>query len=191
MEKREHPYWRGYYAAKNGSVFGQRVNYLKPILHHTGYTKITLRTAKKQKQVSIHRFVWETFNGEIPKDKVINHKDGDKTNNSLDNLELISNKENTIHAYKIGLMKGKTGATNPQAKLSKLEATNLILDIVAGINDKTLSKKYGLHRNYVSYIRNRKRWRSLWEELESSTTIPNGSTSQVNGDGSGKLPKGK
>lgn len=186
MRKREHPYWQGYFAAKNGSVFGQRVNYLKPILHHTGYTKLTLRKNGKQKQVSVHRFVWEAFNGAIPTDKVINHKDGDKTNNSLSNLELVSNKENTIHAYKTGLMKGKSGHTNSQAKLSKLDATNLILDIVAGVKDKELSYKYGLHRNYVSYIRNRKRWRSLWEELESSQTIPIGSTLQANGGGSGK-----
>lgn len=186
MDKKEHPYWKGYYASKNGSVFRKRVKYLKPILHHTGYTKVTLRKDGAMKQVSIHRFIWEVFNGDIDNKFIINHKDGDKTNNALSNLELVTNSENALHAFKLGLRKSKCGADSHYAKLTKLDATNLILSIIAGEKDKTLSERYKLHRNYISLIRNRKRWNSLWNELLSSETIPKGSTLQANGSGSSR-----
>lgn len=45
----------------------------------------------------LHLLIWETFNGEIPKGFVINHKNLDKTDSSLDNLEMITPQKNAIH----------------------------------------------------------------------------------------------
>lgn len=42
----------------------------------------------------IHRLVWETFNGDIPEGKQIDHIDGDTSNNSIDNLQVVSAREN-------------------------------------------------------------------------------------------------
>lgn len=162
---KEHPYWKGYYATKNGSVIGRKGKPLKPIVHHTGYRAITLRQDGRQKQVRIHRFVWECLVGEIPEGLVINHIDGDKANNALDNLETITNKENTQHAYRLGLMKGESGERNSMSKLSNEQAKRLILESQEGYSNKELGDKYNLHPNYVSLIRHRKRWKKVWEEL--------------------------
>lgn len=43
-----------------------------------------------QKRVSLHREVWRFYNGEIPEGFHIHHKDGDKDNNEIDNLEMLS-----------------------------------------------------------------------------------------------------
>ena len=51
---------------------------------------------------SFHRVVWTVFNGDIPCDKIINHIDHDKTNNSLYNLEIISQSENGFAAHAAG-----------------------------------------------------------------------------------------
>lgn len=65
-------------------------------------TKLTLK--KKRIGFSMHRLMWETWEGKIPEGKEINHKDGNKENYfNLDNLETLTPKENVRHAMKIGL----------------------------------------------------------------------------------------
>lgn len=69
-----------------------------------GYYAITLNKNNKQKRFCIHRLVALAFL-ENPKNKEeVNHKDGNKLNNCVDNLEWCTKSENTLHAYKIGLM---------------------------------------------------------------------------------------
>lgn len=67
----------------------------------TGYIRLTLNG----KGIQAHRLVWLTFNGPIPYGITINHKNGIKIDNRLDNLELATYREQTKHAFKIGLNK--------------------------------------------------------------------------------------
>lgn len=50
----------------------------------------------------VHRAVWIAFNGPIPSGKEINHKNGVKSDNRLENLELCTRKENLHHHFKSG-----------------------------------------------------------------------------------------
>jgi len=50
----------------------------------------------------VHRLVWENFRGEIPEGKEMDHIDGDTSNNSLDNLQLITRRRN-VHKYSEGV----------------------------------------------------------------------------------------
>ena len=60
-----------------------------------GYKFVNIYNAdKKRKNRSVHRLVWEAFNGPIPSGMEINHKDENKTNNSLENLEIVTPKQN-------------------------------------------------------------------------------------------------
>ena len=59
-----------------------------------GYLVVGLYKNGKQITYFVHRLVWSAFHGEIPEGYEINHKDEDKTNNRLDNLELVTRKEN-------------------------------------------------------------------------------------------------
>lgn len=58
--------------------------------HKTGYMMISVPGTKG---VRYHRYLWEKHNGKIPEGYVIHHKDGNKLNNNLDNLQLMSSKE--------------------------------------------------------------------------------------------------
>lgn len=166
-----HPIYHSYFIQDN-TIYGPRTN-ITPTLHHTGYLVMSVNS---RKQVRVHRFVYECYNGVIPDGLIINHRDGNKQNNNIDNLELVTPKQNTQHAYKLKLMKGSPGETNSQAKLSDVLATSLIKDLLAGMNNQKVGEKYAIHPRYVSLIRHRRRWKDLWSKLEGSETIPQGST---------------
>jgi hypothetical protein len=67
-----------------------------------GYFQVRLFNEKypKGKLQYVHRLVWETFKGEIPEGKEIDHIDGDTTNNSIDNLQLLTPRNNKTKYYK-------------------------------------------------------------------------------------------
>ena len=68
---------------------------LKPQLHRTGYLQVILCKEGKRRSYLVHRLVAETFI-DNPEDKSqVNHKDEDKTNNKVENLEWMTARENT------------------------------------------------------------------------------------------------
>ena len=84
-----------------------------------GYLSVSLYPKDgKQKHIHVHRLVAIAFYGPPPPGKIVNHKDGDKANNALSNLEYITTSENIKHAYVLGLAKGKKGESNSMAVLN-------------------------------------------------------------------------
>lgn len=83
---------------------GTRAKELVPYSAGAGYLQVGLRTPGSRKKFYVHRLVASAFLGGSPPGKPeVNHKDGDKTNNSVDNLEWVSHSENHKHAYLTGL----------------------------------------------------------------------------------------
>lgn len=77
---------------------------LKPYKHNGGYLKINLCKDGKVKSFFIHRLILQAF--KPTKEKLnVNHIDGNKENNNLENLEWVTQKENVRHAYESGLNK--------------------------------------------------------------------------------------
>lgn len=109
---------------------------------------------------SVHRFVYETWHEKIvPKGMVINHIDGNKTNNHYLNLECITPSENTRHAYDTGLASGKPCSNNSQAKLSDDDYEDIVNLICCGATNDHISERFGLHSRYVSLLRHGHRWK--------------------------------
>lgn len=79
---------------KSGGVRIIKGKVLKPDVNRGGYLQINLSKGNKQKKFSVHRLVYTAFCGEIPEGMQINHLDEDKTNNRLENLNLMTSKEN-------------------------------------------------------------------------------------------------
>ena len=74
---------------------------LKPRLNRTFYMMVDLCRESKYTKKSVHRLVWEAFNGPIPGRLEVNHKNLDRADNRLENLELLTHKENVRHAFDI------------------------------------------------------------------------------------------
>lgn len=88
-----------YYCDINGNIysdFSQKI--LKPLKRKCSENKVYLYVdinfGKGQKHCTIHRIVYETWIGEIPKDKVVRHKDDNSLNNNVNNLYLGTQKDN-------------------------------------------------------------------------------------------------
>ncbi len=76
---------------------------LKPTLNIHGYLHNVLNRNGFRKTPLIHNLVTRAFLGERPKGLDVHHKDGNKTNNCLENLEYTTRSKNILHAYKTGL----------------------------------------------------------------------------------------
>lgn len=112
------PGFEDYAVSKSGEVFrisysdsGNRGKYklphkLTPKLDKYGYYKVTLSVNRKLTYRTIHRIVAETFIPNPNNLPQVNHIDGNKTNNRVENLEWVTPRENTLHAHSSGLHKG-------------------------------------------------------------------------------------
>ena len=103
------PSYEGLYQISNyGNVKSiKRDKILKPQVNGRGYLSVGLSKNGKHKTFRLNRLVMITFVGYVEGKDQVNHIDGDKTNNRLDNLEWCTQSENMIHAFANGLYKKK------------------------------------------------------------------------------------
>lgn len=83
-------------------------NLLKKNVHGTGYLRTIIFKNQKPKNFLIHRLVAQAFIPNLDNKPCINHIDGNKQNNCIENLEWCTHSENSKHNYKIGLQIGRT-----------------------------------------------------------------------------------
>jgi ribosomal protein L36 len=90
-----------------------------------GYCKVSLSYKASMKTMKVHRLMAYSFLGLPIGDKIfVNHIDGDKYNNDIDNLEWVTHQENIIHAHNIELMKHPQGKECQfSKKLIQIDAT--------------------------------------------------------------------
>jgi hypothetical protein len=80
---------------------------LKPAIGTRGYLQNELSTNGNRKNWALHRLVALAFIGNPENKPQINHIDGNKINNHIDNLEWVTRKENMEHAWNTGLFESK------------------------------------------------------------------------------------
>lgn len=125
----------------------------KPSLKANGYLQVTLKHKGSYKNYYVHRLVACAFMPPSDLSMDVNHKDGVRHNNKLDNLEWASRKENIQHAIKtFGSM---CGLKHSQAKLTIDE----VEEIRKSDGSSTLAaNKYKVSSAHIRAIRNGKRW---------------------------------
>lgn len=154
----------GYYISDRGIVMKSRgCGEKKLMVSSAGYQTFSFNG----KTQLVHRLVIETFIGTIPNGMQVNHINGIKTDNRLENLEVVTPQENMRHAVATGLKTGKAGSENSMAKLTDDEYYSVICQIAAGASNQEIADQYGLHSRYVSLIRGKKRLKKMWDKYES------------------------
>lgn len=155
------PGYEGRYSVNvHGEVFSHYFGKIKrkPTIDRLGYETIALTKDNKRVCSSVHRTVASCFIENPNKFKEVNHKDGDKLNNKLENLEWCSRKDNMKHAFKIGLINNLKGDKHPGAKLTEEQAIEIKF---SGKSTRYFILKYNLDKSTINKIKNGTNWKHL------------------------------
>jgi hypothetical protein len=126
---------------------------LKHFDNTRGYKYVYLWNNAVEKKHYIHRLIAAAFIPNPENKKQINHKDGNPSNNAIENLEWVTNQENNLHAFRV--LKRKPSATGKFGKLHH----NSIPVIATSETGETiyiesigLTKKYGFTPSAVYHV---------------------------------------
>lgn len=142
--------YEGLYEISNqGEVKSHHKNKLLKLgRHHKGYKNITLCKDGVQKTKLVHRLVAEAFIPNPEEKPQINHIDGNKENNYVENLEWVSTKENIRHSIETGLR--KSDPDNPPNKRAVCMFSKDGVFIRSFISQREAERQTGIHNTNIS-----------------------------------------
>lgn len=119
---------------------------LNPHISRYGYPRIELRVFGKKKKFHIHRLIAEVFipNDDPERKTQVNHKDGCKTNNRVDNLEWVTRSENQSHARLTGL--NPTRFTHDEVNQIRMKY------VTTDISQAKLAEEFKTGKSFIGYI---------------------------------------
>ena len=127
-----------------------------------GYTRYVLCKGGVTSTFSGHKLVWIAFRGSIPPGIQINHRNGQKADNSIGNLELCTQSENTLHAFRVlGVAPNKNpspGSKNGRAKLKEDDIPVIKELYSSGLSQQKIADRFGVDQTAISRIVIGKGW---------------------------------
>ena len=155
-----------YAITKDGKVWSHNRNkWLKYDKSNKGYLRVTLCKNGKLKHKHIHRLILETYVCHCPKGMECRHLDGNKLNNSLENLRWGTHSDNSQDAMKHKTYRtaNQNGELNTQCKLTEQYVRMIIYMWGTGNFTQTeIANIYNISRRNVSHIVNKITWKHLW-----------------------------
>ncbi|MBN8541610.1 MAG: HNH endonuclease [Deltaproteobacteria bacterium] len=110
----------------------------------------------RDKHLAVHRIVFQFYLGELDSSLVINHKDGNPSNNHVSNLEQVTQGRNNEHRYRE--LGHKPVVSN--ARINQSTADEIRRQHESGKSYRQLVREFGISKSTVSYIINHKTWKS-------------------------------
>jgi DNA-binding XRE family transcriptional regulator len=156
----------GYFISENGTVYNSKKDKIvKQTSYGGGYLGVCIKNSKNNRRnFLVHRLVAETFiwNGENK--PFVNHKDGNKQNPRLENLEWCTAKENSEHAIKYGLtnFKNNSGVENAHSKLNPQSVLKIRrLYKYNGLTQTEIAQRFNITQANVNLIIKNKAWKQV------------------------------
>ena len=147
--------------ANNSTTFKKGVR-LKPCSCN-GYLSVGLSVNGTRKSMLVHRIVAINFLQNKQNKPDINHKDGIKSNNCLRNLEWVTEKENTRHAIKIGLLTNahSLGERNIKSILKEKDVLKIKEMLSLGYRQKEIAIIFNVNASTICHISTKRNWKHL------------------------------
>lgn len=152
----------GYHISSFGRVIGPR-GLMQGEIDIGGYVRVLIKDKKRM----VHRLVAKAFLPPPMEGCVINHKDANKQNNAVSNLEWVTQKENIAHSWRLGLQKPSRGEDHYMSKLKVGEVIDIYIntkDRVRG-SQRAMANKYGCTNACIQGIASGKTWRHITQTL--------------------------
>lgn len=166
MEKRIHdfiPEIKDYYTiTSDGLIYSDNSGLMKTRDRAgTDYQIINLSKLDGSKRTfRVHRLVMMAFNPVENMDELeVNHIDGNKKNNKIENLEWCTASENQIHAFKTGLNKPRRGEESNFSKLTEDDVKKVFELREKGLLQKEIAEIIGCTKSNISCILRKKSWK--------------------------------
>lgn len=159
-----------YYATDDGHIYSEHLGRnISEYFDKDGYKKVRLSNGDGSRKVfSVHRLILETFEPNPDSAKLqVNHKDGNKANNALTNLEWVTCKENINHAYALGLYSNIGDNNNAPHNLCTeqvLEIIPLLLEHKMTI--QAIADKYHVSKFAIESIKYKHTWKHLTKDID-------------------------
>jgi hypothetical protein len=154
--------FKGYWVSRDGRVKTTDYNHtgkeslIKIFKNVNGYMACNLMRNGIRKRALVHRLVASAF---IPNEHnlaTVNHKNGSKTDNCVENLEWMTSSDNLKHAHRNGMIKQAHGETHYKAKLSSSDVFHIRELIQSGMGNTEIAKQFGVVHQTISHIRHNK-----------------------------------
>ena len=158
----------GYEISNEGRLrrwMGRGYRTLNPYRIGNGYREFSFWKENKRYCRKIHRLVLEAFVENCPGGYQTNHKDGNKENNYVENLEWVTPSDNINHDYEKGL-KSNVGIKNPRAKLKDGEVWLIKKLLYQRIKSKIICLMFKIGSDHLYNISTRKIWNHIKYTVE-------------------------
>ena len=143
------------YQVSNTGLVKHGALILKPYDDGHGYDRVSIN----RKDLKVHRLIAIAFLENPNNYKCVNHKDGNKKNNHVDNLEWCNHSQNRVHALKIGLV--NEGHKRTDAKLSISQVLAIREEYNAGgISQRSLAVKYSIGKSAIQLVLTNKTYKN-------------------------------
>lgn len=137
----------------DGKIISKFGKVLNPTKTKAGYYIVNLHINNKRKKMYVHRIIALCYIPNPDNKKTINHINGDKSNNSVSNLEWLTASENTKHAWSSGL-------NNNAFKLNKKQVDEIrYLYKTTKTSHRLLALRYKVTHSQIYSIVNNKSWK--------------------------------
>jgi len=147
-----------YEISRDGIVRNKKTKAIKSqYVSSTGYYMVSISRDNKSNPYRVHRLLANNFIDNPLNLREVNHIDGDKLNNKLDNLEWVSHFGNMRHAFSTGLA-NNTGTRNGMSRLDDDKVSEIKQLLKSGVSQYKIAAKYGVSRSTILKIKLNKTW---------------------------------
>ncbi len=170
----------GYRIGDNGTIqsrlnrnHGWRNDWLpiRTTISKLGYVNVRIRVDGRNKTFTMHRLVAALFIPNPDGKPEVNHRNGNKLDNAVGNLEWATKSENHFHAYKTGLRKKRLGELASSTKLTAEKVIEIRHRYEGGESGYSLAKEFDVAAVTIMAIVKRKTWRHITQPTFQSSGL--------------------